>query len=332
MDGSKTWVFGLVIGVLAVILGGTLLYTGRAGGEPASARFQPETFDGDAVLRLTETLSSDALEGRATGTKGAEAARGFIQKRFETLGVKPIGDSYQIPFTITPPAKGRIIKQQEPVSGINVVGWIAGETPGQGPVLVLTAHYDHLGVQDGQVYNGADDNASGVAALTAIAQHFQSTPPKHDIILAALDAEEKGLLGAHAFVQDPPVPLTRIALNFNFDMISRSHAGELYVAGLYHSPELRTMFDAFADNAPVTLLTGHDEPEDGVNDWTGQSDHAVFHEAGVPFLYFGVEDHAGYHKPGDDFENITHDFFLRSVATLVNAAEIADERLEPRAN
>lgn len=313
-----------LLGLVALLIAGTLLIIGREDHPQEQTFFTPKTYDGPAMLRLTETLSSDALGGRATGTDGNAAARGFILKRFETLGLEAFGDGYAHSFPILPnPGSAGTAMQ-----GVNLIGWIRGDTPGVGPVIVITAHYDHVGTRDGQVYNGADDNASGSAALIALAEHFTRSPPRHDIIIAALDAEEIGLLGARDFIRDTLVPQDRVALNINMDMVSRSEAAELYVAGTYHTPALKPYIAAVAETAPATLLMGHDKPEDGANDWTLQSDHGPFHEIGIPFLYFGVEDHAGYHQPSDDYENITLDFFLRSVATIISVAEAVDEALD----
>lgn len=277
--------------------------------------------DGPAMLNLTETLSSDALEGRAAGSSGNAAARGFILKRFEAMELRRFHGTYEYAFPVLP---GPMDGLSEPADGVNIVGWIAGETPGRGPMLVVTAHYDHLGIVDGEIYNGADDNASGVAALVGVAEYFERNPPKHDIVFAALDAEEIGYQGAKALVESGLIDLGRVALNMNFDMVGRSDAGELYVAGTTPYPQLKPMIDDLATQVPVTLLTGHDSPELGQDDWTNQSDHAVFHEIGIPFLYFGVEDHPGYHAPSDDYGDLTHDFFVRAGDTLVMAVKAAD--------
>lgn len=276
------------------------------------------------MLHLADVLSSDALEGRGAGTPGNEAGRGFIRKRFEDMGLKPfLASGWEQPVTILP-REGL----DDPGLGANLIGWIQGDTPGEGPVIVVTAHHDHLGIRNGEIYNGADDNASGSAMLTALAEYFLQAPPKHDILFVALDAEEVGFLGTRAFVRDPAIPVDRIALNINLDMVSRSEAGELYAAGTYHTPELADLVSFVATSAPVKLLMGHDRPEDGPNDWTLQSDHAVFHQLGIPFLYFGVEDHPGYHKPTDDFSAITPDFYVRAADTLVQVIIAADSRLD----
>lgn len=276
------------------------------------------------MLHLADVLSSDALEGRGAGTAGNEAGRGFIRKRFEDMGLKPFlasGWEQDVPVL---PRDGL----GTPAPGANLIGWVPGNTPGEGPVIVVTAHHDHLGIRNGEIFNGADDNASGTAMLTALAEYFLNTPPEHDILFVALDAEEVGFQGARAFVRDPAIPMDRVALNINLDMVSRSEAGELYATGTYHTPFLAGIVAEVATAAPVTLLMGHDRPEDGPNDWTSQSDHAVFHQLGIPFLYFGVEDHPGYHQPTDDFSAITPDFFVRAGDTVAQVITAADSRLD----
>lgn len=322
MTKMRTFILAEIL-LAITLLAGVVVYLNRDGGEaPALTLYEPVLIDGPAMLNLTETLSSDALEGRATGSPGNAAARGFILKRFETLGLRRIGPAYTHPFFLKTEEKD---DASAPAEGVNIVGWIAGQTPGRGPAIVVTAHYDHLGIVDGEIYNGADDNASGVAALIAVAEHFERSPPQHDIIFAALDAEEIDLQGARALVESGFLDLRRVALNINFDMVSRSDVGELYVAGTSLYPQFRPMVERLAAAAPLTLLMGHDSGGFSANDWTELSDHFAFHEVGIPFLYFGVEDHPAYHDPSDDYVNITHDFFVRSGDTLAMAVEAADD-------
>ncbi|MGI8545529.1 MAG: M28 family peptidase, partial [Aridibacter sp.] len=183
----------------------------------------------------------------------------------------------------------------------------------------------HVGVQKGEIYNGADDNASGTSALFAIAKYFKKNKPNNSIIFAAFDAEEKGLQGARYFVDNLPVSQSDILLNINMDMISRSDKGELYAAGTFHYPDLKPYLEAIQKNAPVKLLFGHDDPKLGRDDWTSQSDHGAFHRKKIPFIYFGVEDHRDYHKPTDDFENIQPKFYVNAVETIVMAVKSIDE-------
>ena len=120
------------------------------------------------------------------------------------------------------------------------------------------------------------------------------------------------------------MPLARVAANVNLDMVSRSPKGELYVVGPAHRPALEPAVRAAACAAPVTLMLGHDKGWSARDDWTSQSDHFAFHEAGIPFLYLGVEDHPDYHRPTDDAERIDVPFFVnaaRSVIALLRALD-----------
>lgn len=276
---------------------------------------------GDKALDDVRILSADDMQGRAPGSSGSEKARAYILSRFAEIGLSPIGERFEQPFSY---AK----RDGSSVQATNLIARIKG-TEGGGKAMVVSAHYDHLGVRDGQIYNGADDNASGVAGLLAVAEAFKEKPPKHDVILAVVDAEEGGLRGAKAFVAAPPVPLASIALNVNFDMLSKNAKNELYAAGAAPFPYLKPILVKVAVTAPVTLKLGHDTDAQGKeNNWTSQSDHYAFAEKGVPWVYFGVEDHAEYHKPTDDFATVPRDFFKRSVATVVQASLALEQDLD----
>lgn len=287
----------------------------------ASAAHPAFAGPGDKALDDVRILSADDMQGRAPGTPGSEKARAYILSRFNQIGLAPIGERFEQPFSF---AK----RDGTTVQGVNLVARIKGTQGGK--ALVVSAHYDHLGVRDGQIYNGADDNASGVAGLLAVAEAFKASPPKHDVIFAVVDAEEGGLRGARAFAAAPPVPLETIALNVNFDMLSKNAKNELYVAGASPFPYLKPILVKVAMTAPVTLKLGHDTDADGKeNNWSNQSDHYAFGEKGVPWVYFGVEDHPEYHKPTDDFATVPQDFFKRSVATVVQASLALERELEP---
>ncbi len=292
-------------------------------GATAAAARQP--IDAAQLLADVRYLADDALGGRAPDTEGSAAARAHIIARLEAVGVAPLTPSgYEQLFATAP--RGAPV-DAEPIAAVNVLGLIRGSEP-DGQVMVLTAHYDHLGVVDGVIFNGADDNASGTAALLAIAEALTDQPPRHDTVVAFLDAEEVGLRGAAALMDSGLVDREAMALNINMDMVSRGDVGELYVAGTHHTPALRPLVEAVAADAPITLLMGHDRPELGPNDWTRASDHAVFYLAGVPFLYFGVEDHPDYHTPTDDADRIPADFFVGAVETVLATIRAADAALD----
>jgi Zn-dependent M28 family amino/carboxypeptidase len=314
---------GVVMGLIAGLLAGVLLWLGRLGDAEAGQTLT--RVDRRVLADVTRTLSSDDFEGRATGTRGAEMARNLIAREFEAAGLRKLGASYFQRFPALPETGAAASAPRE---GVNVIGWAAGDTPGKGPAIIVTAHYDHLGVRDGQTYNGADDNASGVASLVVLAKHFSDYPLKHDVFFVAFDGEEIGFLGSRYFVRSGLIAPDRMALNMNLDMVSRSEANELYAAGTAHTPALKPFITALSVEAPVVLRAGHDTPDLGPkNDWTFQSDQAVFYAAGIPFLYFGVEDHPDYHQPTDDFDATSRDFHERATETIGMAIERADARL-----
>jgi Zn-dependent M28 family amino/carboxypeptidase len=115
----------------------------------------------------------------------------------------------------------------------------------------------------------------------------------------------------------------------NFDMLSKNAKGELYASGAHHFPCLKARLEQLAAEVPVTLKQGHDGPPwTGQGDWTTQSDHFAFHEKGVPWVYFGVEDHPEYHQPTDDAATIPAAFFDRAVETVTKAVRMFDEDLD----
>lgn len=267
-------------------------------------------------------LASDELGGRATETVGNEKAREYILKRFNHLGLKKIGDSYLQPFSFsrTVAADSREVVE---MNGQNVIGMISGKTD---KYIVITAHYDHLGVKDGKIYNGADDNASGTAGLLAIAAHFSKQTPNHHLIFAAFDAEEKGLQGAKYFVENMELSKEAILLNVNMDMISRSDKNELYACGTSYYPQFKPILEKVGKASKVSLKFGHDDPKLGYNDWTFSSDHGPFHRAEIPFVYFGVEDHEDYHKDSDESDKINPEFVNNTVALITEFVQQVDSK------
>lgn len=272
------------------------------------------------VLKDVEFLSSDSLMGRRTGTEGAKMAREYIIQRFHSLNLKPLNDSYLHPFEN--PLSGQIDNLD---SSINLAGMIEGISKPEQYILI-TAHYDHLGSEGGVIYNGADDNASGVAGMLAAATHFSLNAPAHSIIFVAFDAEEVGLAGAQYFTENPPVDLNQIRLVVNLDMISVNTENRFIASGTAHHPFTRPFIEAQAESSPLDIVLGYDTDQWPQN-WTFASDHGPFHREGVPYIYFGVEDHEQYHQPGDTFENIDQAFFLKAVDFIIGFLEKADENL-----
>lgn len=282
--------------------------------------FEP-TIDAERLLAHVETLASDAYMGRRSGTEGGHMAQAYVQQQFVDMGLQPAcGESFVQGF----PFQARDGSQQE---GSNLIGVIPGTGTAAGSIVV-SAHYDHLGTQNGSVYNGADDNASGTAALIELARQLLAEPPVHDVVIAAFDAEELGLVGARAYVRSDCFAAADVRMNINMDMVSRNEAGELWASGTYHYPFLKPILESVERPSGLTVRFGHDQPSEGYNDWTAASDHAPFHSEGVPFVYFGVEDHAGYHNPTDDFEAITPDFFVAAASWIHDALRAVDAGLD----
>lgn len=279
------------------------------------------TVHAEQLLSDIEFLASDELQGRFPESEGSLLAQNFIIDRFESLKLSSFNDGFRHPFSATNSRSGQTFDHI-----INLIGYRPGRV-NPDRFIAVTAHYDHLGVVDGEIYNGADDNASGTAGLLAAARYFSENQPLHSILFIAFDAEEQGLLGAREFVENPPVPLERIALNVNMDMISISYVNELFVVGTAHYPFLKPLIESAATGVPVHLRYGYDSDE-WPQDWTMASDHGPFHEKGVPFIYFGVEDHEHYHQPTDTFENITHDFYVDAVETIITVIKYLDQQLD----
>jgi Zn-dependent M28 family amino/carboxypeptidase len=255
-------------------------------------------------------LSHDSMAGRLVGTEGSAKARRYLLRRLDDLGIATDSQSFSAGRSAT---------------GVNLIARIAGTSPGGG-AIVLSAHYDHLGVRDGVIFNGADDNASGIAGLLAIAETLVHSPLQHDVILAFFDAEERGLLGAKAWVDALSDPTESVTLNLNLDMVSRSER-VLWVVGGHQNPDLLGMVRTVEPAGGMELRFGHDSPEwTGSDNWVQASDHGPFYQAGVPFLYFGVDDHPDYHKPTDFSDRVDPAWYAAAIETIRRVMLAADAR------
>lgn len=279
------------------------------------------TVDSLQLMLDVQKLSSDKMQGRKTGTKGNRLAQFYIENRFKEIGLKPLNNTYEQSFFFTDDGKK--------IMGTNLTGYIEGKTDSW---IVISAHYDHLGIaknaENGDsIYNGADDNASGIAGLLAIAAYFKENPPHHNLLFIAFDGEEEGLQGSKAFVAHADSLLKKIKLVINMDMISHSAKNELYACGTHQFPKLKPYLESAAKESQIKLLFGHDKPEDGHDNWVNQSDQGSFYAAGMPFIYFGVEDHPDYHQLSDEFNTIKPSFFYPAVETILQAVKNLDRYL-----
>lgn len=269
-----------------------------------------------------QRLSSDEMAGRSPGSPGHLQAQQYISQRFTGLKLVGLTPDYRQPFLYKSGFFGE-------TKGVNVVAQRTGCVHPDAYV-VITAHYDHLAPQRNKVFNGADDNASGVAGLLYLAGILNQKCPAYSYIFLATDAEEQGLYGAKAWLTQSSVPLSKILLNINLDMISRGERRQrLYLAGKRYLPALQAL--PVKQDAKVKLVLGHDgrgrvgaaQRSEQV-DWSNASDHGPFRRAGIPFMYFGVDVHPHYHTPEDDWQRIDPAFFqsaLRLIQSSVHWVE-----------
>lgn len=278
----------------------------------------PETPAASGPFAYMEILAADSMEGRRTGTAGTARAARFIKGRFAAAGLEAAGDSgfYQLvpmglverrgrtrPRLLESWAAWDTLPPEGRIKEANIVGVL----PGSDPVLkdefiLVTAHYDHVGVgrpvNGDSIYNGADDDASGTAALIWIAEKLAAadTSPARSIVFAAVTGEEMGLLGTRWYITDPPVPLESTVANLNIEMIGRPDGeigpGRAWLTGF----ERTTMGEILvAAGLPVDP-----DPRPEQN-YYERSDNIAFARQGIPahtLSTFG--EHPQYHTPEDE--------------------------------
>lgn len=282
-------------------------------------------------------LASAALEGRATGTPGNDSARVWIARRMELLGLEPIvavtdcagpcPPSYAQPFVARMSGAERQGLPASLSTG-NVVGVIRGRDPAlRHELVVLGAHLDHLGRRTfgardpeakDEIRNGADDNASGVAAILELARLLRKNPPRRSVAVLAFSGEEMGLLGSDYLVNHPPFPLDSVQAMLNFDMVGRLRDDRLMVYGTATATELPGIVTA-ANSEPAFKLNA-------IGDGEGPSDHASFYRKNIPVLHFFTDVHDDYHKASDDAEKIDVPGMQRVVAYAERIARALADR------
>lgn len=276
--------------------------------------------DSTYVMTQLFAFSSDSMEGRSTmQVNGIKKARKFIIDELVTIGVPAYVPDYTQNFDIP-------LKSKDTIQGVNILAYVEGYSSDE--IIVISAHYDHVGMKDSlNIFNGADDNASGTIALLEMAKYFNANQPEHDIIFAFFDAEEMGLLGAKHFVSSSVIDSSLLKLNVNMDMVARGDRNELFAVGTYFYPQLKIYITEAAKNKHIKMIYGADKPKDKPN-WVQASDHGAFHKVGVPFVYFGVDDHKDYHKITDTAEKVNPVFYLEAIELIRDAVLIFDTSLE----
>jgi hypothetical protein len=272
-------------------------------------------------------LTDDRLQGRMTGSRGADSAASYLARRFSQVGLQPAAGGWFQPFTVGRDAPAARSTQAGTLVGRNVVGILPGHDPVlRNQTVILGAHYDHLGHggfgsldpdSTGMVHNGADDNASGAAALIQVAARLAASPPARTVVFIAFSGEELGLLGSAFYVKQPIYPLASTLAMVNLDMVGRLRNGRLIVYGARSAKEFPALLDS------LNWYAGFDLKAQG--DGYGPSDHSSFYAAKRPVLHLFTDLHEDYHRTTDDWQKVNYDglkrvadFTLGLVTALAN--------------
>lgn len=239
-------------------------------------------------------LASDEKGGRFPGSLANEDVALYIMNAFQTYGLHSFKDGFLQEF------EAQLRNADEVVTTWNVVGLAMGNDPVlKNEFIVLGAHYDHLGKVGDTIYHGADDNASGTAALLEIAEKIAAhkSELKRSVIFIAFGAEEQGLLGSKYFVAHPPVPLKTIKVMLNMDMVGRLNAeNHIYMGGAGSFPEGETLMNSLGEPNGLTPI---------VHAYSvGGSDHVSFFKHNISVLGLHTGGHDDYHKGTDTADKI----------------------------
>jgi len=264
--------------------------------------------DAKDVYEHISYLADDKLKGRRTGSRGAKLAGKYIVRNFKDAGLKPLGNRgycYEVELKNRKNPQDLKSKEFEIIEARNIVGFLDNDAK---YTIVIGGHYDHLGLgydknsleanSEGEIHNGADDNASGVAGIIELAYALTENGIKenYNFLFIAFTGEELGLLGSKKWCDDPTLELSKINCMFNMDMIGRLNPDtkRLLVSGTGTSDTWVKTINASNDYFSLKLDSSG----------TGGSDHTSFYNNDIPVLHFFSGQHSDYHKPSDDVEKI----------------------------
>ena len=267
--------------------------------------------------RHVRFLASDEMKGRDNGTPEGLKAAEYVAERFREAGLRPGGKGGWF----------HDFKSRE-VSGRNVIGLLEGDRKEE--YVVVAAHHDARGVLNGKVQNGADDNATGVAAVIELARAFAKSKPARSLLFISFDAEEDGLAGSREFVKAELYPASSFAAMFVFDLVGGSlfpwDKDRLYALGAEHSPELWDRVGKGVAKDLEVVRSGiyliEPLPE------MARSDYHAFRAKGVPFVFFSTGTPWYYHTEHDDPEVV--DFGKLTRATRFARGVIAETVADPK--
>ena len=278
------------------------------------------------LQKYINVLASDSLEGRETGKPGQKMAANYIANFFKQIGIPPYKyNSYFQNFKVkTVKRYGRWkwdkngvfekMLNNNYIKGDNIIGFIEGSDL-KDEIVVITAHYDHLGIKDSLIYNGADDNGSGTVAIMEIAQAFmlakkEGYGPRRSVLIMPVSGEEKGLLGSKYYTDNPVYPLENTIANLNVDMIGRiddyhDNPDYIYLIGSDRlSTELHQISEEVNDKYINLELDYKYNDKDDPNRYYYRSDHYNFAKNNIPVIFYFNGVHADYHKESDTIEKI----------------------------
>jgi hypothetical protein len=251
-----------------------------------------------AVLEDVKFLSADNLGGRLVGTPGADTAAAYIARRFARSGLQAAPRGWFQDFTVSRDAPAAGPAGIGGATGRNVIGVLPGkDADRRNEIVIVGAHYDHLGLgkfgsldpdSTGSVHNGADDNASGIAALERIASVLAASPPARTVVFIAFSGEEEGVLGSTYYVHNPLFPMSAVTSMINLDMVGRLRSDRLIVYGVETAKEFPALLDSLNASAGFDLKAS--------GDGYGPSDHQSFYIAGKPVLHLFTDLHEDYHR------------------------------------
>ena len=304
------------------------LFNARTWAEDKLAAPQAVTFEpairAEQMRPHIEFLAGPAMEGRASAAK--QKAREYIIERLKAAKLQPLYSESPDGSNDKPPATPSFLQAIPgaanedgtiPILGHNIGAWLPGSDPKLADeFLIVSAHYDHLGVRDGQIFAGADDNASGVAMVLEVARQMAAadTKPKRSVAFVAFDLEERLLWGSRWFAAHPPRPIEQVKLFITADMIGRSLGNlplpTVFILGSEHATELKSALDLVGTTPKLEICRL------GTDLIGTRSDYGPFRDREIPYLFFSTGEHPDYHTPRDTPDKIDYEKAAR-IASLV---------------
>jgi len=280
------------------------------------------------LLKHFKTLSSTDLQGRKTQTIGSVRTQQYLMSALSKANILPFNGSYQHKFSFD--------KFSETVTGINIIGFIPCSISICEHNIILSAHYDHLGQPtNSRTYYGADDNASGTAALLSIAERLSVEPLHYNVLVLFTDAEEMNLKGAKSFISSNPMTIDNALININMDMLAGAEDTKTlhYISRGIEAllGDKRKELTQLIRQQPIKVEKNFRGEASGSRlskrMWIEASDHGAFNRKNIPFIYFGVGIHKNYHTVNDTYENANKIMLIGATKTVYDVIKFMDNEI-----